>query len=218
VRSSFRNAVLANTFALLAASQSGRADHVLGTEQTLSIHLYNQAQAPSGVLRLATEEAARLLRSAGIRTSWEQPSAEAPEDHGTNMTSAELWQRDDRPYLVVRLIRAPPPATLPGALGYALPFASTGAHVSIFYDRLKTLSAAPTAPTYVILGHAIAHEIGHVLLRSSAHSAGGLMQAQWNAATWRLAAAGLLAFRHEEAKRICAGLQRFEVRNEIRDH
>ncbi len=211
MNSSFRIAVLAKTVALMAASLYGKGDPTLVAERSLSIHLYDQAQVPPRVLRSATEEAARILRTAGIRISWEQPSIEAPEDRGIDMTSAEFRLPDERPYLVVRLTRATPGAVLPGALGFALPFARKGAHVSIFFDRVETLPVAPTTAIYVILGHAIAHEIGHVLLRSSAHSTGGLMQARWNTATWRLASAGLLAFGRDEAERMCAGLPRFEV-------
>jgi hypothetical protein len=44
----------------------------------------------------------------------------------------------------------------------------------------------------------MAHEIGHVLLRSSKHSAAGLMQDHWDQTSWRLASAGLLSFRPVE--------------------
>jgi hypothetical protein len=68
--------------------------------------------------------------------------------------------------------------------------------------------------TYIVLGHAMAHEIGHVLLGSSEHASSGLMQARWTPATLRLASAGLLAFRREEAERIGAGLQRIQARRQ----
>lgn len=208
MNSCFRMAVSINTVVLMAASVYGKAEHACEAEPNLSIHLYDQAHVPSGLLHLATEETTRLMKAAGIRIRWEQPFAEAPEDRGTDMTSAQFGNPDERSYLVVRLIRATPLAMLPGALGYALPFASKGAHVSIFFDRVETFRVTPNIPTYVILGHAMAHEIGHVLLRSSAHSEGGLMQERWNAATWRLATAGLLSFRREEAESMCAALGR----------
>jgi hypothetical protein len=216
VNSSFRIAILANTLALTAGSLYGKSNRALGTEQTLAIRLYDQAQVPHRMIHLATEEAARVLRAAGIRISWEQPPAEAPEDRGIDMRSADVRQPDERPYLVVRLTRATPAGIVPGALGFALPFARTGAHASIFFDRVEALTVARSTATYVILGHTIAHEIGHVLLRSSEHSTGGLMQAHWNAATWRLASAGLLAFRYEEAERMGAELRRFQARHSFR--
>jgi len=104
-----------------------------------------------------------------------------------------------------------PGSFAPRTLGYALLFAHTGAHVLIFYDRVETLAHIANEATYLVLGHAIAHEIGHVLLGSFEHASGGLMQARWSAATCRLASAGLLAFRREEAEHMGTGVRRFQA-------
>jgi hypothetical protein len=63
----------------------------------------------------------------------------------------------------------------------------------------------------VILGHAMAHEIAHVLLGSSEHARSGLMEARWTPASWHLASAGLLAFRRDEIKRLHEGLRHREL-------
>lgn len=189
MNSSFRLALYVNTFALMAGSVSSKTGPGIAPAQTLSIHLHDHAQAPAGVLHSATEEVNRLFRAARIRISWECPSTESPEDQGTDMTSAAFRQPDMHPYIVVRLMRRTPATVLTGALGYALPFAHIGAHVVIFYDRVEALASRVSEATYIILGHAIAHEMGHVLLGSSEHTSGGLMQAGWTPATWRLASA-----------------------------
>jgi hypothetical protein len=204
-------AFLATAVALLAGSLPAKTGRTVPPEQTLSVHLDNRAQVPAGVLHAATDEATQLFLAAGILITWEQPLAQAPEDRGADMSAAP-GLCDERLYLVVRLIRRTPDSILPGALGFALPFARTGAHVLIFYDRVETLTRRADTSSNVILGHAIAHEIGHVLLRSGEHSRGGLMQAGWNAASWRLAYSGLLTFRPEEAKRMRAELWRLQVR------
>ncbi len=118
---------------------------------------------------------------------------------------------DERPYLVVRLVRQMSATVFPGALGFALPFARMGAHVTIFYDRVEALTWYVSTDPFLILGFTLAHDIGHVLLRSLEHTAGGLMQARWNEASWRLAATGLLAFRPDEAERMGAGLRKFRT-------
>ena len=178
-----------------------------------SIHLYDQAQAPPQALHSATDQASYLFRSARIRISWEFPSTESPEDRGTDMTTAAFQRPEARGYIVVRLMRRTPATVVPGALGYALPFAHRGAHVLIFYDRVETLARAANKPTYVVLGYTMAHEIGHVLLGSSEHASAGLMQGRWTAATWRLASEGLLAFRREETSALGAGVRRFQARH-----
>jgi hypothetical protein len=215
MNSSLRLALIVNTFALMAGSVSGKTGTGIGPAQTLSIRLYDEAQASPRVLHSATDEANWLFRAARIRISWECPSPESPEDQGTDMSSSAFQQPDTRRYIVLRLMGRTPASILPGALGYALPFAHTGAHVLIFYDRVEALARNLNETTYVVLGHAMAHEIGHVLLGSSEHASGGLMQARWTAATWRLASAGLLAFRREEAELMSAGLQRFEGRHQL---
>jgi hypothetical protein len=202
VNSSLRIALATNTLALMAGCIFGKTGSEIAPACTLSIRLYNSAQVPAGVLHSAIEQSTRLFRADGIRTVWDQPAIESPEDQGTDMTSPAFQQPDPRRYIVVRLVRREPTSVFPDAIGHALPFARTGAHVVIFCDRVQALTARVNAASYIVLGYAMAHEIGHVLLGSSEHSDGGLMQARWTAATWRLACAGLLAFGREESERM----------------
>jgi hypothetical protein len=219
---SLQSAFVASALALLSASAFGKTGHEIRPEPALSIHLYNQAQAPTGVLHSATAEAARLFRPAGIRITWEEPSVEAPEDQGIDMSdtrsAASAKSPNQRPYLVVRLMRGMPARVFPHTLGFALPFARTGAQVTIFYDRVETLTRDTGTASHVILGHALAHEIGHVLLGSLEHSPSGLMQACWKPASLRLASVGLLAFYPEQAERMSAGLERFQARHPLPEH
>jgi hypothetical protein len=214
---SLQKALLTSTLALLASALHGKTASETNPAQMLPIRLYDEAHVPNPELRLATSEAERLFRAARLRIVWDQPLAESEEDRGTDMTSPAFRQLDDRRYIVVRLMRRTPAAVFPGALGYALPFAHTGAHVLIFYDRVDALTHCVNTAAYVILGHAMAHEIAHVLLGSSKHSKGGLMEARWTPADWRLAAAGLLAFRREEIEYIGARFGPSNFRGPIRD-
>ena len=166
---------------------------------------------PAASLHAATMETDRLFQAAGIRISWEHLSTESPEDMGTDMTAEAFRQPNDRTYLVIRLMRRIPATVLPGALGYSLPFAHRGAHVVIYYDRVEALTRSLNMSASVVLGHAMAHELGHVLLGSSEHTSGGLMQACWTPATWRLASAGLMVFDRAEIKRMKTVLPKFQV-------
>jgi hypothetical protein len=49
--------------------------------------------------------------------------------------------------------------------------------VTILYDRIETAALAVAPSVTKILGNALAHEIGHVLLRSEQHSQSGIMKA-----------------------------------------
>ena len=52
----------------------------------------------------------------------------------------------------------------PGALGYALPDAEVGVNAMIFFDRIERFRKSGEVDLPTLLGHAMAHEIGHALL------------------------------------------------------
>jgi len=179
MNNSWRMALIAGALSTAAVSASGKTGRAIAPAQPLRIHLYDQAQVPGGVLHSAIGEATRIFKAAGTPISWEQPPTESPEAWITDMTALPR-ALDQRQYLVVRLRRRTPATLFRGALGFALPMAQTGVHASVFYDRVEALRAWVNLERYVILGHAIAHEIGHVLLGSPEHAPGGLMQANWH--------------------------------------
>jgi hypothetical protein len=216
MNSSRRTALVASTLTLMATSLPGKS-HSESVAQTVSIRLYNQAQAPVRLLHSSTDAASWLFRAARIRISWEWPSTEAVEDEGTDITGAPFRRRGDRRYVVLRLMPRAPATVSPTALGLAIPFAHSGAHILIFYDRVEALTRYANIATYLILGCAMAHEIAHVLLGSSGHSIGGIMEARWTPLSWRRASAGLLAFQPEEIRRIQVGSRRFQFPEPIPD-
>jgi hypothetical protein len=61
--------------------------------------------------------------------------------------------------------------------------------------------------TELVLGCAIAHELGHLLLPVRGHSAAGLMRACWSRNEFHRAERGQLTFSPEEIVRIRAGLE-----------
>jgi hypothetical protein len=69
---------------------------------------------------------------------------------------------------------------LPYELGYALPDALTGVNAAVFYDRIERLHKSADIDLSTLLGHAMAHEIGHVLLGAREHSPRGIMKARWS--------------------------------------
>src|SRR5262249_35089222 len=70
------------------------------------------------------------------------------------------------------------------------------------YDRVQNLAAANSTDVAPILGTVIAHEIGHLLLRSPEHSSKGIMQRNWPSADLQSAAQGRLRFTAEESQRM----------------
>ena len=68
------------------------------------------------------------------------------------------------------------------ALGYSL-FDANGVSgfATVYVDRVDWLAKRAQYPRAPVLGRAIAHEIGHLLLRSNAHTETGLMREVWTA-------------------------------------
>jgi hypothetical protein len=183
--------------AICGLHAAGHNSAETGALLVLHIHLYDRAHVPRQTLDRATEATTRVLAAAGVQVLWQRGDADAQEGRTVDMTSrtvpTDLF-RDDRPFVVVRMVRGVPAITLPRALGFALPWAQSGVHVTMFYDRIEELALSAPASAAGILGNALAHEIGHVLLRSEQHSLNGIMKAVWSRADYQHLAARQLEF------------------------
>ena len=182
----------------MAAANPAAADGRL----TLHVHVYNLANISNNELERALEYSSRILAAAGVHVLWELGDADSAEGHTMDLTAAAdraNRRLDDRGFLVVRFVRGIPPALLPGALGLALPSAQNGGHVSLFYDRIETVAQSVAPSAAKILGSALAHEIGHVLLGSEQHSQDGIMKAVWSRADYQSLAARQFEFQPREA-------------------
>ena len=182
---------------ILSARWQAHARPAVAPAQPLGIHLYDLANISPHTLDEAAREAARVLATAGVEVVWQQLPADSPEAHASDQTaSAALWRqtRDTRDYLVVRMVRGFPARALSGALGFSLPDAKAGAHATVFYDRIEPLGQSGEISVSALLGHAMAHEIGHVLLGTTEHSPDGIMKARWGKPDYQRAAMGFLGF------------------------
>ena len=65
---------------------------------------------------------------------------------------------------------------------------------TIFYDRVKDQAEDGMASVSQILAYTMAHELGHLLLRTAAHTSVGVMRSSWTAQDLRCADRGSLAF------------------------
>ncbi len=166
--------------------------------ECLNIHLYNLAGVSSRTLDGATQDAARALATAGVNKVCWHVLAEAQEAHTLHTSPPPTWrknrQTDSRGYLVAVIVSSVPVDYFPGALGYALPGAEIGVNAVIFYDRIQRFKASGEIELPTLLGHAMAHEVGHVLLGTTEHSPAGIMKARWSKADFEVAGLPFLNF------------------------
>ena len=165
----------------------------------LTVRVFNYAQVPLHTQSDGQRIAARIFHRAGIETSWLDCS----------LTSEGKYQMSDceesAPASSLALSLVPgPPATIAQfgskTLGVAaLSEKGTPAAAGVFYDQVQKLARGDAASTAMILGHAMAHELGHLLLGTNSHSPVGLMRAQWSRRDLQLASAGDLGFTEGQA-------------------
>jgi hypothetical protein len=160
----------------------------------LTVRVFNYAQVALETQSLAQKIAARIFHRAGIETSWLDCSLSSEGKHRVPDCEgpAAAWS------LALRLVPVSP-ATVAQfgsqTLGIAAqPEKGTPASAGVFYDHVEKLARGNAASAAMIVGHAMAHELGHLLLGTNSHSPVGLMRAQWSRRDLQLASAGDLGF------------------------
>jgi len=169
----------------------------------ISVRLYNLSGIHPATLDRASQEASRIFAQAGVNVLWETGDPEAQEAHETDQSAAAAFRdRRTRNYLVVRVGRGLAVHVPSAALGVSLPHAQFGVSVTVFQERVESLCQSAGLDFAAMLGHAIAHELGHVTLGTDAHAAAGIMRARWGMADFEQAASGRLGFTPQERARI----------------
>jgi hypothetical protein len=173
------------------------------TAEFLEVTLYNIAGAPAQVLDEARQSLGATLRRAGIELRWSAGDPSAPEAvlvdfDGPTGAGPAARRCAARRSIAVALMSDAAPGLSPATLGYALPFAARGINVHLFYDRVQARADAFGVQPAIVLAFGMAHEIGHVLLRSLDHTRGGLMSS-WRDNEFRLMTRATLSFEKHHA-------------------
>jgi hypothetical protein len=163
--------------------------------EELPIKLFNDAAVGNGVLGPAMGEAAWLLKSVCVEVEWIRcpvVSVSHPEPCGPPVRAIEIHI-------------LPYPMTNDFAetvLGIGFPSLGSRGNAAVFLSRVRQLAASNPGMIDVsgLLGHVLAHEIGHLLLHSSAHSPEGLMRADFRPADLQKAAQRQLKFTPGQAE------------------
>jgi hypothetical protein len=162
----------------------------------LIVRVYDAAAVPSDDLAEATAAAHHILASAGVPAEWIQCGPHA------NSCSEPLGPTA----VAVRLVALATPDDYRGPLpmGDALIDAGTrtGSLATIYTDRIAWLARAGESDARVLMGRAMAHEIGHLLLGTHGHATHGLMRARWSEAELRRSVPADWLFSPTDAQRI----------------
>ena len=183
----------------------------------VQVRVYDQGTMPAADQTVALRAAAGVLAAAGIDVTWllcgENASASNPGRCEIPLGATELS---------LRLVRLPgvPSARGQLQLGYSLVDTriAEGKLATVYVNRVHWLAVRAGADTAVVSGFAIAHETGHLLLGTNAHSASGLMRAVWSRAELERAELADWLFSPEQAAQMRSSLaQRDGLRSSHRD-
>jgi hypothetical protein len=183
------------------------------------ISTYDFAKISAKTLLQAEQLASAVFAAAGIEAQWAPGSLSEARNLGTDFSSVSTDQcaaRLTQTGIRVQFLAHAPSGFAQNGLGFALPCAERGIQVTIYADRVEATTASTLASYYRVLGHAVAHEIGHVLLRSCRHDDSGLMKGVWSKLDWQHAAVALVAFTPGEATSIAEELRSNTVRRDSR--
>ena len=120
-----------------------------------------------------------LLADAGVDPAWR--NCRVPETPSTSATDscADVLIPSE---FIIRIVRAPRSVADAEVLGYSYvdPYRRQGTLATVFADRVRALASALQIEEGTLLGRAITHEVGHLLLGTLSHSGQGLMRGRWS--------------------------------------
>jgi hypothetical protein len=162
----------------------------------VSVSVYNDAGAPTGVLLQAENIAARIFEQAGLNVKWINCPFVAP-----GLPDAAICRKAIFPAYFQQRIVSPHPGLSESSFGVSyLSSEGVGCYSYVFYQRLAEQLRVSEQNAAVLLGHVMAHEIAHLLLGTNSHSASGIMRAHWYAQELASANKGELLFTPDQAR------------------
>ena len=182
----FKSAVLAGTLTSVLLWGSGawaQRDEI----PRVKVFVNDSAGVDPVVLRQGEQEAARLFRAAGIEIDW--------------VNCAETTDCRRLPAGNEFILHIVANGKTPGDFVFGEAFLGEdgrGKYSDVFFDRINGAHADVGIGT--LLGAVTAHELGHLLLGSHAHSAFGIMEPRWSAQGLRLIGMGAFVFTREQSR------------------
>jgi hypothetical protein len=179
----FRAAVLLVAFATLVSPCAA-----LAQEARILIRMYDVAATGPELRAEAMRTAASIVSDAGVAVRW-MDCSRGGADHPCRTVAGARE-------LVVRIMPVPENGVsrsrqalsirgISGATNQQLGFAAVGDPsrrgilATVYYESVRAVAQSSGVVLSRLLGRAIAHEVGHLLLPRRGHSPTGLMRAPW---------------------------------------
>jgi hypothetical protein len=168
--------ILMLVLAVLALTARSGWTHEQFLESEIVVRTYDPHQLVQGRIIAARQTTNAILHQSGVSLRWWHCDQALP-DEDLEATCHMPFRAND---LAVRLVRAPSSAGR-NALGFSLIDRTDRSWLAtVFADRVIATAQRLRLDGEVLLGRTIAHELGHLLLNSSAHAKSGFMRAAWS--------------------------------------
>jgi hypothetical protein len=165
-----------------------------------SVNVYNDAGLSQAVLHHSQDIAGKIFQQAGFAVRWRNCSP------AQVVRLETCFGAPDEIAFAVRIV--PHSLSLSGeAFGAA--FVGSDGHgiqADVFYSGIAQLTNNTSASPADIMGHVMAHELGHLLLGLNSHSSLGIMQAHWTDRQLRQMSMGFLKFDKHQSDTMSARL------------
>jgi hypothetical protein len=171
----------------------------------LAIRIYDYAGVGGSTLARTFEEIERIYRMAGVSVLLMQ----CRTDMAAPVLDSRCAGRAGPTTIIVRVLPREM-ASLAGTNKRVFGFAMTasrpgfGVIANAFHHQVEKLAKEWGYHRGAVLGHVIAHEVGHLLLGFVGHSRGGIMQMPGNGPHLSAAHKGRLVFTRSQSERIRA--------------
>lgn len=162
-------------------------------DATITIRVYSEVALSDNVLSQAEGEGVRIFQRAKVSTVWVNCEAFFAS------ADSRCQEAPDRKHLVLRIM---PKArsTADSIFGMAFLAENGGVYADVFFDSIAILHQDCGASIGRVLGHVMAHEVGHLLLGSNSHSSVGIMSPKWHREELLRVGMGTLFFSPEQAR------------------
>lgn len=196
-------AFVSTTFTCPARAQAAQILDM--SRESIIVRTYS-AGGPDLLTRSARGVASAILDDAGVDVTWLDCRVPAEGPLASGACAQELrWNE-----VVVRVVPAGPkgPGVDTAPLGFAAVDlgAGRGSLATVYADRVAAMAQAAGIDGGALLGRAVAHEIGHLLLGTNHHTSRGLMRAYWSCTDLRRDPAPQWRFGGKESSLMRKGL------------
>jgi hypothetical protein len=175
-------------FIVMSVAGDGWAAPNNAAAPEITVLVHHRAKLARQVLRHAEAEASRIFSAAGVKLRW------------VDCSDGEVCRHQPRANEFV--LNIVPDGKTASDLVYGVAFldsAGEGKYSDVFFRRIEAASAIGGKNVSRFLGTVAAHELGHLLLGSHAHTHDGIMSAVWKEPVLRRMEMGALLFTSQES-------------------